>query len=223
MAKSKAKRSRARQRSVERKKLSFRRRVFVAVVAVDLLLVAVFASLLTDALSTARRQVPTVAQVSSFAQTRVVEAARLQPFDLTIEMPVAPEASFDLPLDLPYDFSQAVSPGTFLDRPVQSVLNTTGRRRMTNVNVTFYDCANQGFCGRMYNGRRVYEGAAACSWNLVIGTRFRIVGDPTGRTYICEDRGLLTNTWVDIFFYYPADGYRWQAQVGRHGTIEIVN
>ena len=49
------------------------------------------------------------------------------------------------------------------------------------------------------------------------------MGDPTGRTYICEDRGLLANTWVDIFFYYPADGYRWQAQVGRYGTIEIVN
>jgi hypothetical protein len=60
------------------------------------------------------------------------------------------------------------------------------------------------------------------SYNLPIGTRFVIVGDPTHRVYTCEDRGLLANTWVDIFFYYPSDGYRWQSLVGRHGTIEIV-
>jgi len=92
-----------------------------------------------------------------------------------------------------------------------------------NVNITFYDCANQGFCGAMYNGRKVYEGAAACSWNLSIGTRFVIVGDPTHRIYTCEDRGLLANTWVDIFWYHPSDGYNWQRHVGRYGTIEIVS
>ena len=96
------------------------------------------------------------------------------------------------------------------------------RGRIHNVNITFYDCAVQGFCGAMYNGRQVYEGAAACSWNMAIGTRFVIVGDPTGRIYVCEDRGLLANTWVDIFFYYPADGYDWQGFVGRYGSIEIV-
>ncbi len=94
---------------------------------------------------------------------------------------------------------------------------------INNVNITFYDCANQGFCGAMYNGRKVYEGAAACSWNLAIGTKFIIVGDPTHRIYICEDRGLLANTWVDIFWYHPADGYSWQSSVGRYGTIEIVS
>jgi hypothetical protein len=94
--------------------------------------------------------------------------------------------------------------------------------RLHNVNITFYDCADQGFCGAMYNGRKVYEGAAACSWNLPIGTRFRILGDPTRRVYVCEDRGLLANTWVDIFWYFPDDGYRWQEAVGRYGTIEIV-
>ena len=41
--------------------------------------------------------------------------------------------------------------------------------------------------------------------------------------YVCADRGLLANTWVDIFWYYPADGYRWQAVVGRYGTINIVS
>ncbi|MPZ50825.1 MAG: hypothetical protein GEU75_16255 [Dehalococcoidia bacterium] len=96
------------------------------------------------------------------------------------------------------------------------------RGRISNVNITFYDCADQGFCGAMYNGRKVYEGAAACSWNLAIGTKFVISGDPTNRVYICEDRGLLANTWVDIFWYHPADGYRWQSLVGRHGIIEIL-
>ena len=91
-----------------------------------------------------------------------------------------------------------------------------------NVNVTFYDCLSQGFCGYMYGGKLVYEGAAACSWNLPLGTLFTIVGDPTQRVYVCEDRGLLPDTWVDIFWYDPADGWVWQASVGRHATIEIL-
>ncbi len=99
----------------------------------------------------------------------------------------------------------------------------TPKGRIANVNITFYDCAGQGFCGAMANGRKVYEGAAACSYNLPIGTRFIIVGDPTGRIYSCEDRGLLASTWVDVFFYDPSDGYRWQAQVGRRGVIELVD
>jgi hypothetical protein len=95
-------------------------------------------------------------------------------------------------------------------------------RRIDGVNITFYDCANQGFCGAMFGGRRVYEGAAACSWNLPIGTRFVIEGDPTYRVYTCEDRGLLADTWVDVFWHRPSDGYAWQSGVGRYGTIEIV-
>lgn len=95
-------------------------------------------------------------------------------------------------------------------------------RKISGVNITFYDCANQGFCGNMANGRRVYEGAAACSYDLPLGTRFYIEGDPTTRTYRCEDRGLLVNTWVDIFWYHQLDGWRWQEAVGRYGTIVIV-
>jgi hypothetical protein len=117
--------------------------------------------------------------------------------------------------------SQPASLLSLMKAPPNNVYIRSGR--ISNVNITFYDCANQGFCGAMYNGRKVYEGAAACSWNLAIGTKFVIVGDPTRRVYICEDRGLLANTWVDIFFYYPSDGYRWQGLVGRYGTIEIVD
>jgi hypothetical protein len=94
---------------------------------------------------------------------------------------------------------------------------------ISSVNVTFYDCLDGGFCGRMYNGEPVYEGAAACSWNLPIGTAFYIVGDPTGRIYVCKDRGLLDDTWVDIFWHDPKDGYVWQATVGRYATIAIVS
>jgi hypothetical protein len=95
-------------------------------------------------------------------------------------------------------------------------------RSIARVNVTFYDCAEQGFCGNMANGRKVYQGAAACSYDLPFGTRFFIEGDPTGRIYRCEDRGLLSNTWVDIFWYFPADGWRWQEVVGRLATIHII-
>jgi hypothetical protein len=94
---------------------------------------------------------------------------------------------------------------------------------ITQVNITFYDCLNDGFCGAMYNGEKVYEGAAACSWNLPIGTAFYIIGDPTGRVYICKDRGLLDDTWVDIFWNNPVDGYYWQSHVGRYGTIVLVS
>jgi hypothetical protein len=95
--------------------------------------------------------------------------------------------------------------------------------QVDSVNITFYDCLDQGFCGAMYNGTKVYQGAAACSWNLPLGTRFQIKGDPTGRVYTCADRGLLPNTWVDIFWNDPADGWKWQRSVGRFGTIVIVN
>ena len=88
--------------------------------------------------------------------------------------------------------------------------------------LTFYDCVDQGFCGEMYNGEVVYEGAAACSWDLAIGTLFVIPGDPTGRIYVCKDRGLLPDTHVDIFWHHPDDGWRWQAAVGSQGTIDIV-
>ncbi len=88
--------------------------------------------------------------------------------------------------------------------------------------LTFYDCLGQGFCGTMANGRKVHEGAAACSNNLAMGTMFTIVGDPTNRIYVCEDRGMLNNTHVDIFWNDPKDGYWWQSQVGMRGTLEIV-
>jgi hypothetical protein len=104
--------------------------------------------------------------------------------------------------------------------PPPAAVVTVGR--IDNVNLTFYDCLDQGFCGTMKYGKEVFEGAAACSWNLPEGTRFRIIGDPTARVYVCEDRGLLEDTWVDIFFHDPDDGWAWQKAVGRYGTIEIV-
>ncbi len=105
-------------------------------------------------------------------------------------------------------------------RPVET--NFVQRGRLHNVNITFYSCLGEGFCGSMYNGERVYQGAAACSFDLPLGTAFRIAGDPTGRVYVCKDRGLLDPTWVDIYWYDPSEGWRWQAHVGRWGTIEIL-
>jgi hypothetical protein len=96
------------------------------------------------------------------------------------------------------------------------------RERIADANVTFYDCAVQGFCGAMYNGTQVFDGAAACSWDLALGTRFVIEDDPTQRLYVCEDRGLLADTWVDIFFYHPSEGWRWQSQTGRRSGILVI-
>ena len=103
--------------------------------------------------------------------------------------------------------------------PSRDQVVTKGKMTAT---LTFYDCMVQKFCGAMANGQKVYEGAAACSYNLAFGTMFTITGDPTGRVYVCKDRGLLPNTHVDIFWNNPADGWAWQRAVGSRGTIEIV-
>jgi hypothetical protein len=89
--------------------------------------------------------------------------------------------------------------------------------------ITFYACIGNGFCGNMASGHQVFDGAAACSTNLPFGTRFMVNGDPTGRIFTCLDRGALSTTWVDIWFYDVADGYAWQSMVGTSGTITILN
>ena len=95
--------------------------------------------------------------------------------------------------------------------------------RISGALVTFYACVGNGFCGAMANGQQVFAGAAACSYNLSFGTRFQIVNDPTGRTYVCLDRGVPTATWVDIWFYDVADGWAWQTAFGNtRGDIIIV-
>lgn len=92
--------------------------------------------------------------------------------------------------------------------------------------ITVYGCtgAGGGFCGNMATGIRVFEGAAACSYDLPFGTKIKIQGDPTGRVYECLDRGALANTWVDVFFNDTAEGIHWASLLGGTVTeIEIVN
>jgi hypothetical protein len=148
-------------------------------------------------------------------------AAEVSPLEEQLAAPVAEEV---VSLDSAVLPVEAVP--TRAAVPPRAPIPVTGVRVnsvMTHVNITFYDCLNDGFCGAMYNGEQVYEGAAACSWNLPIGTAFYIIGDPTGRVYICKDRGLLDDTWVDIFWNNPVDGYYWQSSVGRYGSIVLVS
>jgi hypothetical protein len=70
----------------------------------------------------------------------------------------------------------------------------------------------------------VFEGAAACSSNLPMGTRLKIEGDPTGRVYECLDRGMLPATWIDVYFENTSDGIAWASNLGgTTANIEIVN
>jgi hypothetical protein len=189
-----------------RRRISLKRYVlWSTAVATAALGVAVAVSISALIYASANAQPSRLAEVSGAIGTQM-SFAFVESMNSRHEMP-PPE-----PPRSPFALSNGWAPGDYIVRG-----------RIANVNITFYDCAGQGFCGAMYNGRKVYEGAAACSWNLAIGTKFVIVGDPTRRIYVCEDRGLLANTWVDIFFYHPADGYRWQSLVGRYGTIEIVS
>lgn len=92
--------------------------------------------------------------------------------------------------------------------------------------ITIYGCTGPGggFCNRMSSGGEPFAGAAACSSNLAFGTRLTIEGDPTGRTYECLDRGMLSPTWVDVYFSDTADGMAWQRQLGSTmSRIHIVN
>ena len=89
--------------------------------------------------------------------------------------------------------------------------------------VTFYSCLNNGFCGAMASGIQAFEGAAACSSDLPMGTRFMITNDPTGRVFTCLDRGSLAATWVDVWFYDSADGWAYQSLVGTRSNIVILN
>lgn len=87
--------------------------------------------------------------------------------------------------------------------------------------MTFYACVGDGFCGNMASGAPVFDGAAACSNDLAMGTRFSIVTDPSGRIYQCLDRGHLAPTWVDVWFYDVASGWPWQAAVGAWSDIIV--
>jgi hypothetical protein len=88
--------------------------------------------------------------------------------------------------------------------------------------VTFYACVGNGFCGGTASGLQVAAGHAACSYNLPFGTKFQVEGDPSGRVFTCTDRGALSATWVDVWFYDVAEGYAWQSIVGTRSNIVIV-
>jgi hypothetical protein len=128
--------------------------------------------------------------------------------------------------------AQAGTEARALDVPAPGVPGTLGRASgyavgtVIPARITIYGCQGRGggFCGGMSAGVAVFEGAAACSADLPFGTRFTIDGDPTGRVYECLDRGLLTATWVDVFFYNTEDGFAWASQLGStRANIRIVN
>lgn len=52
----------------------------------------------------------------------------------------------------------------------------------------------------MYDGNWPDAGAAACSWDLALGTKLQF---PDGTVVICEDRGMLGSgnpeSWVDVY------------------------
>ncbi len=98
--------------------------------------------------------------------------------------------------------------------------------------ITYYYCVpgenpasigdGGGYCGVMANGEQVHEGAAACAPRH-LGQRFRIEGDPTGRTYTCTDAGgSVLHDHRDIWFMHSDEGYAWWVQVGDRAYIEII-
>jgi len=98
--------------------------------------------------------------------------------------------------------------------------------------ITYYYCVpgsnpasigdGGGYCGGMANGQIVHSGAAACSADK-LGQRFTIQGDPTERTYTCEDTGgAVLNDHRDIWFMHSDEGYAWWVQVGDRAEITVL-
>jgi hypothetical protein len=98
--------------------------------------------------------------------------------------------------------------------------------------VTFYYCEEMaggyprgdggGFCGRVRDGSQVRPGSAACDY-AYLGQRFRIEGDPTGRTYVCNDTGSgIHGLARDIWFLDNRSGWLWQRVVGTSAVIEVL-
>jgi hypothetical protein len=79
-----------------------------------------------------------------------------------------------------------------------------------------------GFCGRGRDGSVVRSGMAACDV-AYLGQKFQIVGDPTGRTYVCADTGSAVHgLHRDIWFLDNRSGWGWQSQVGASAMIEVM-
>lgn len=98
--------------------------------------------------------------------------------------------------------------------------------------ITYYFCTpgtrgigdGGGFCGGTASGTTVHPGTASCGRGLM-GQRFRIVGDATVRTYVCEDTGGgVGATHRDLWFATSDEGYDWWQQTAPGGTarIEVV-
>jgi hypothetical protein len=116
---------------------------------------------------------------------------------------------------------EAATAAPSASRAVWSAPPITNGTRIAGATVTFYACVGNGFCGNMASGQQVFAGAAACSSDLPFGTRFTVANDPTGRVFVCLDRGALASTWVDVWFYDVAEGWAWQSYVGTVSDIII--
>lgn len=110
---------------------------------------------------------------------------------------------------------------------------TTPAVDQRTASITYYYCTQGsipasigdggGWCGGMASGQTVYEGAAACA-SQYMGDKFKILGDPTGRTYTCADTGGgVHGEHRDIFFHNSDDGYNWWLQIGATATIEVIS
>lgn len=184
----------------------------------------------------------------SVEQQAVVGQASVQGAVSEARVPSVLTAAAPLPLlvERPADQADSVVSGArFKVKTTPTVSEATSRTQTTTsalqelrpgdrltVPVTFYYCEDStggqrrgdggGFCGVMRDGTVVYSGAAACDV-AYLGQRFRIEGDPTGRTYVCADTGGgIHGQHRDIWFMSSAEGWAWQQVVGRSAVIQVL-
>lgn len=167
---------------------------------------------------------PTAVAVAASATPEVQPVLEAVP--QVIERAISPAAPEPSPTPVPEQAvvraSREVAPGTSDLAPGDRV----------RVSLSFYYCEEAaggfpagdggGFCGRGRDGSVVRSGMAACDVRY-LGQRFQIVGDPTGRTYVCADTGSAVHgQHRDIWFLDNRSGWGWQSQVGASAMIEVV-
>ncbi|MEX2376104.1 MAG: hypothetical protein WD942_11055, partial [Dehalococcoidia bacterium] len=140
----------------------------------------------------------------------------------------AVDAVFELEQAIPLPAAEAASPPV-VAAPREPALQPG---EVVQATVSFYYCERGdeglhagdggGFCGVMRDGTVVYPGAAACAY-AYLGQRFRVLGDPLDRVYVCADTGSAVHgLHRDIWFMSSDDGWDWQRAIGQVATIEIL-
>jgi len=133
-------------------------------------------------------EVATQADLPTSTPTLVVEVTNTPTIEPTVPPTVQPRIATPIP-----ETAQAVSAASTGGVQVQGKVTGYYCRQVSGFPI--WD--GGGYCGNMSSGQAVYVGAAACGAKWQLGQKLEISGFGI---VVCEDRGHLEFTQVDVFF-----------------------